>query len=65
MNEKQHEKTIKLLTEKLDQQQGDRSNSIKGRDKKLMQTFNEIMDSKNELSEVENKKGLFARLFGK
>lgn len=60
---------IKGLAERLDQQQEYITNSIKERDRVLMQSLKEIMESKKQIAtaetEAEKKKGFFARVFGK
>src|SRR5690625_3539583 len=60
---------IKGLTDRLDQQQEYMDNRLKERDRLLMQSINEIMESKKQIAtaekEAEQKKGFFARLFNK
>lgn len=66
LKEMVHKQTdlIGELSKKLDQQQNYISESIKERDRVLMQSLNEIMESKKQIT-AEGKKGFFARLFNK
>lgn len=57
---------IKKLTERLDEQQTYIDQSIKERDQALMQSMNELLESRKQIAaEEEKKKGFFARLFNK
>lgn len=61
---------IKVLTDKMDQQQEYIKNSLNERDKILMRTINELLDNRKQIAaaheeEKEKKKGFFARLFEK
>src|SRR5690606_25044153 len=61
---------IKVLTDKMDQQQEYIKNSLNERDKILMRTINELLENRKQIAaaheeEKEKKKGFFARLFEK
>ena len=58
---------IEELTERLDEQQTYIDDSLKERDKLLMQSINELMESKRQAAaeKEEEKKGFFSRIFNK
>jgi|SRR5690625_4339470 len=63
MLHKQNE-LIKGLTKRLDEQQTYIDQSIKERDRALMQSMNELLDNKKQIA-AEKKKGFFGKLFNK
>lgn len=56
---------IKGLTDRLDQQQEYIKNRIEERDKLLMKSLNEMMETKKQIATAEENKGFFARLFNR
>lgn len=56
---------IQGLTDKVDKQQGYINERLKERDRILMQSINEMLDSKKQIEAPTEKKGFFARLFNK
>ena len=56
---------IKGFSERLDKQETYINETLKERDKLLINTMNELMDSKKQIATTEQKKGFFARLFSK
>lgn len=63
---KELKEMVQALTDKVDQQQDYINNHIKERDKAIMLALDELQQSKKQIaSEAEQKKGFFARLFGK
>lgn len=61
---------IKVLTDKMDQQQEYIKNSLNERDKILMRTMNELLENRKQIAaaqeeEKEKKKGFWSRLFKK
>src|SRR5699024_9211768 len=63
MVHKQNE-LIRGLTDRLDHQQRYIDESLKERDRALMQSMNELLDNKKQIA-AERKKGFFAKLFNK
>jgi len=66
-NELIHKQTesIKELSNRLDKQEEYISKRISERDDLLMQSMNELLESKKQIAVAEQKKGFFARLFNK
>src|SRR5699024_2605261 len=54
---------IKGLTERLDKQQEYIDRSIKQRDKNLLDSVNELLESKKQIATVEENKSFWSRLF--
>ena len=64
MIHKQNE-LLKGFSTRLDEQQQYIDNQLKERDKVLMQSINEIMESKKQIATAEQKKGFFRKLFNR
>jgi|SRR5699024_9767013 len=63
---KELKEMVQALTDKVDQQQEYINSHLKERDELLMQSMNELMESKKQIATAEEKKkGFFARLFDK
>lgn len=56
---------VQTLTDKVDQQQEYINNHLKERDRVLINTMNELMDSQKQIATSKEKKGFLARFFDK
>src|SRR5699024_7899009 len=61
----QQSELIQGLTDKVDKQQEHINERLKERDRLLMQSINEMLDSKKQIEAPTEKKGFFSRLFNK
>lgn len=61
----QQSELIQGLTDKVDKQQEYINERLKERDRLLMQSINEMLDSKKQIEAPAEKKGFFSRLFNK
>ena len=61
----QQSELIQDLSDKVDKQQEHINERLKERDRLLMQSINEMLDSKKQIEAPTEKKGFFSRLFNK